>query len=124
VQLITGTGTNITSTTSALDGSCALSAAAGTYKIYSEAPGFAIEYWNNQTTRGAGASIVVTEGGILSGINFTLDLRGTITGIVRRTDNVTPPDSVEQLPRKRSQNRFLFPGALLTLPDCIRSASR
>lgn len=68
---------------SQLDGSYTLSISPGTYRIATYAPGYVYEYYDNVgTDMDAATPITVTSGGIISDIDFSLEVGGTVEGRV------------------------------------------
>jgi hypothetical protein len=58
-------------------------------------PGFAPEYYDSGRAKPAADIVTVREGSDTSGINFTLDAGGSVTGHVYEDDGVTPISGVE-----------------------------
>jgi hypothetical protein len=79
---------------SRLDGSFSIRMPPGTYIVMAELPGYVLEYYDSAYRAEDATHIEVTEGGEVSGIDFTLQLAGSISGAVYRSDGVTPvPDA-------------------------------
>ncbi|TEU14550.1 MAG: hypothetical protein E3J21_15520 [Anaerolineales bacterium] len=65
------------------------------YRVHTcNKPGFAAEYYDSKYVRVAADMVTVREGSDTSGINFTLDAAGSITGHVYEEDGVTPISGV------------------------------
>jgi len=77
------------------DGSFSIRLVPGTYIVMADqVPGYVPEYWDSVYRAEDATRIEVTEGGEVSGIDFTVQLAGSISGAVYRADGVTPvPDA-------------------------------
>jgi len=78
-----------------LDGSFSICMPPGTYIVMADqVPGYVQEYYDSVYRAEDATHIEVTEGGEVSGIDFTVQLAGSISGAVYRSDGVTPvPDA-------------------------------
>ena len=65
------------------------------YIVNARAPGFALEYYDSRHVHDAADKVTVREGSHTSGINFTLDAGGSVTGHAYEEDRVTPIGGVE-----------------------------
>jgi hypothetical protein len=67
----------------------------GDYRVEAcNKPGFACEYYDSKYVQAAADMVTVREGSDTSGINFTLDAGGSVTGHVYEEDGVTPISDV------------------------------
>ena len=64
--------------------------ASGDYLVFAEAPGFAGEIYPGTQDENAATPVTVTAGANTPVIHFTLDLGGSISGIVYEADGTTP----------------------------------
>ena len=66
--------------------------ASGNYQVQAQAEGFAREFYPGTTDENAATAVTVTVDGNTTGIDFTLDVGGTISGTVYEADGSTPVD--------------------------------
>ncbi|MBE2270800.1 MAG: carboxypeptidase regulatory-like domain-containing protein [Anaerolinea sp.] len=83
------TGNHVMGTGTDSSGNYTISLPAGTYTAEAHGDGWVSEYYNETDWQSA-THIVVTAGGTVSGVNFTLDPAGMVTGTVYQADGVTP----------------------------------
>jgi hypothetical protein len=78
-----------------LDGSFSICMPPGTYIVMADqVPGYVQEYYDSVYRAEDATHIEITEGGEVSGIDFTVQLAGSISGAVYRSDGATPvPDA-------------------------------
>lgn len=64
------------------------------YNVGAFKPGFAPEYYDSKSNKNDADALVVKEGDTITGINFTLDIGGMVTGHVYDEDGITPIDGM------------------------------
>ena len=64
--------------------------APGNYNVQAQAEGFVREFYPGTSDQNAATAVTVTAGGDAAGIDFTLDVGGTISGTVFQADGSTP----------------------------------
>ena len=64
------------------------------YNVQASKPGFAPEYYDSKGNKNDAEALTVTEGDTITGVNFTLDIGGMVTGHVYEEDGVTPIDGM------------------------------
>ena len=62
----------------------------GDYRVQASNPGFAFEYYDNTDSYDSSTPVTVTSDGDRSGVNFTLDQAGTISGTVYNASGTAP----------------------------------
>ncbi len=84
------TGLPRSSAYTADNGTFTITVAPGTYAVWSNAPGYAKEYYNNQPNFASANMVVLGTDNDTTGIDFSLGTSASITGHVFAEDNSTP----------------------------------